>query len=260
MQASLYLGRVPNADGICIDRADYLRLYNHGANDGISYDDGPARSLVTSWQSLLDPLAAVMHARGKAIFTNFMDPRLDLARHVDGFYCEFGNQPTVLNGMSFLSLDKPLLLWTRDQDKLSDEFFQRELYLGGFPTAPYPTNNHCIEPSREHNGWFNAYGPLFKALTGRYWDLRPGCVKLSGTGKVNLFLTQKGAALVVAFCGDRKTAEVEVADPRLSRLNSASIERPGVAGQIWESVNWTGDHLRLSVPLERGCAVVSLEP
>lgn len=259
-QASLYLDRVPGADGICIDRADYLRLYNHGENDGVSYDDGKARSLVSSWQSLLKPLAGLMHARGKAIFSNFMDPRLDLAQHVDGFYCEFGNQPTVLNGMSFLSLEKPLLLWTRDEDKLTDEFFQRELYLGGFPTAPYPTNNHCIEPSAEHDRWFLEYGPLFAALTDRRWDLRPGCIRLTGSGKANLFFTKKGAAMVLVFCGVPKTALVEVKDPRLTRLTSAYIERPGVARHQRQLIHWTGDQFAMSVPLSKGCAVVSLEP
>ena len=101
----------------------------------------------------MNRIGPLMHDGGKVIFANLMNPRIDLAKHLDGIYDEFGNQPTVLNGAAFLCLRKPLICWTRNNDVLCDEFFQRHLFLGAFPTAPYPTNNHCIQPSPERDRW-----------------------------------------------------------------------------------------------------------
>ena len=255
-QAHLYLDRVPYADGICIDRADYIRLHNARGDDGMSWYGGPARSLVFSWQRLLAPLAAMMHAKRKAVFSNLMDPRLDLARDLDGLYCEFGDQPTVANGASLMCIRKPLLLWTRDENTLNDSFFQRELYLGAFPTIPYPTNNHCIQPSPDRDHWFIVYGPLFEALTGRQWVLDPGCIQTDGVAKVNLFRVPNGFAAVVAFAGAATSVRIRVDTTGLTACRAISVLRPGRLPYTLRAEHRSGNRILLDVPTSRGCAVV----
>src|SRR5678815_3296248 len=108
-------------------------------------DRSSAASDVYKRQMLMDKLGPLMHSKDRVIFNNLMHPRLDLARHIDGLYDEFGDRPSVLNGASVLCVRKPLLVWTRNETHLDDAFFQRHLHLGAFPTAPYPLNNHCIQ-------------------------------------------------------------------------------------------------------------------
>ena len=43
---------------------------------------------------------------------------------------------------------KPACLWTAPGE-CSDFYFQRCLYLGVWPIAPYPNNNHCLAPAAE---------------------------------------------------------------------------------------------------------------
>ena len=79
-----------------------------------------------------------------------MDRRLELMRHVDGFYDEHGYLPYNLNTSSFLALRKPLVCWTSEENPFGsnpDEYFQRHLYMGAFPTIPFPGNDHSVLPS-----------------------------------------------------------------------------------------------------------------
>ena len=80
-----------------------------------------------------------------------------------------------------LGLQKPVVMWTTSTDPLgckplecSDLFFQRLLHLGLFPMPPMPSADHCLtNGSTAIHGQFLTYGPLFKALRGRTWVLRP---------------------------------------------------------------------------------------
>ena len=90
-QAERHIALVPDTDGICIDRIDWLRLDNPAADDGVSWVDGrPARSLYRSWIAFMDELGPLMHRADKVIFANTMTMRLELARQLDGIYNEFG--------------------------------------------------------------------------------------------------------------------------------------------------------------------------
>ena len=65
-QAEKHISMIPDAEGICIDRMDWLRMYNEERDDGVSwFGDRTTRSLIVSWKSLLDRLGPVMHHRGK---------------------------------------------------------------------------------------------------------------------------------------------------------------------------------------------------
>ena len=62
----------------------------------------------------------------------------------------------------------------------SDLFFQRLLHLGLFPMPPMPSADHSLQPGdNATHQKFMEYGPLFKALQGRAWVLRPYAVAVS---------------------------------------------------------------------------------
>ena len=166
-QAKRNIELLPDTDGICIDRLDWLRLYNPAGDDGVSWVDGqPARSLYRSWLAFTDQLGPLMHEADKVIFANTMTMRLELCRQLDGIYTEHGDNPGAFNAAALMGIRKPVLAWTYretlDQPD-PDSFFQRHLYLGVYPTAPYPFNNHCITPDAKAERYYLDYGPLLDA-------------------------------------------------------------------------------------------------
>lgn len=63
-----HLKYIPDAYGICIDRLDWLRMFNEKADDGITWFEGkPVRSLVNSWKGLMSKLGPIMHNENKVI-------------------------------------------------------------------------------------------------------------------------------------------------------------------------------------------------
>jgi hypothetical protein len=257
-QARRDIKMLPDSAGICIDRTDWLRLYNPNADDGVSWIGKPCRAFVNSWKTLMAQLGPLMHMHGKVIFSNLQDCRLDLARHLDGVYSEFGGYPTNANGVSLLCIRKPALLWTADDNQLNDAFFQYHLFMGAYPTAPYPSNNHCITPSPERLKWYVEYGPLMDAMRGKKWVLTPHCVEVKkGSAKVNLFSTPSGYVIPVVFGGGAKEALVSLLRlPGLPKNVHAEAITPGDGAWRPCSITYKGDRVDISVPLEHGCAVV----
>lgn len=260
-QARRHLQWVPDASGICIDRTDYLRDCNTNADDGVTWhDNAPARSLTVSWKTLMDRLGPLMHRENKVIFCNFMHPRLDLARQIDGIYDEFGNHPTVLNGASVLCVRKPLLVWTVNSDPLSDAFFQRHLYLGAFPTAPYPMNNHSIQPSVDRDRWYYDYGALLELLRGRKWVLEPNVFPIPvDSAKLNLFKTPEGFVIPVTFAGEDRVVTVTVRQFKgMSAQSKVEVFQPGFRSPVSIRPNVANGLVTLEVPIKRGCAMVRI--
>lgn len=257
-QAGRHLQMIPDSAGFCIDRADYLRNYNLGADDGVSWSGQKARSLVVSWRRFMDRLGPMVHQQDKVIFCNLLDPRLDLTRHLDGVYHEFGYEPTVANGAALLCVNKPLLVWTRNGDILSDDFFQRYLYLGAFPTAPYPLNNHCIQPSPERDQWYYDYGPLFGVLHGKRWILKTHCVEIANNdAKANLFQVDGGWAAPVVFGGKHSAADLFIRGvPDFSSKLRCEALYPGEIKPVAVPVVFRHGAAEVRVPLKRGCAML----
>ena len=127
--------------------------------------------------------------------------------------CGIWEPPDVANGEALLCIRKPALAWTTDTDPLSDEFFQRHLHLGVYPTTPYPFNNHCIVPSADHDRWYFDYGPLLDAMRGKKWVLQPHSVTAGAPNvKVNLFEVPGGYVVPVTFAGQAASVEVVYGD------------------------------------------------
>jgi hypothetical protein len=255
-QAKRHIERLPQSSGIAIDRMDWLTRFNPNADDGVTWIDGPSRHLRRSWIQLMEAMGPVFHNNGKVIFANDMDRRLELMRQVDGIYDEHGYFPYNLNTSSFLALRKPLICWTSDENPFGsdpDEYFQRHLYMGSFPMVPYPENDHSIQPSGESEHFYLDYGPLFKALKGRTWVLKPAVItSVDGRAKANLFETPDHYVAFVGLAGQQKVVQLKVKGV----FGSAKLLHPGEKSEINLQSHDSDGTTILDVPLKRGCAML----
>ncbi len=155
-QARRHVEKLPDSSGICIDRMDWLRFYNFEADDGVTWRGGRScRALASSWRSLLAELGPIFHQADKAIFGNASVCRLDLMRHMDGIYHEFGHYPGDFNCAALQCVLKPCMVWTPSEKTLQpdpDAYFQRHLQMGAFPTAPCRRTTTPLRPARGQIG------------------------------------------------------------------------------------------------------------
>lgn len=264
-QAKRHIEKIPDASGICIDRMDWLRMYNQNGDDGLSWFGGkPSRSLLWSWRALLAKLGPMMHEARKVIFVNNHDKRIDLLNQTDGFYDEFTYAGSPLNLTAFMGIRKPTLGWTGDEKHLRpdpDIFFQKYLHLGVFPTAPFPGNDHSLRPSNWVDQQYLAYGPLLQLLRGKKWVLAPHCVEVSGAAaKANLFEVPGGWVIPVTFGPRDGSVTVKLRHvPRLSRDLFATVLHPGSDASTSIAVRGRKSTVELLVPLARGCAMVTIK-
>ncbi len=119
-QAHRLIQKIPDSAGICFDRLDFLRLYNFKKDDGVTWYGGPARSMTSSWNDLLEKLGPIEHGAGQAIFVNNLVSRLDTLRQVDGLFDEMGHWGGSLNGTALLAVSKPAIGWVLSKDILLD--------------------------------------------------------------------------------------------------------------------------------------------
>ena len=263
-QARRYLKEIPDASGICIDRLDWLRLFNERADDGITWFEGkPVRSLITSWKQLMEELGPIIHDAGKFLMLNNHYKRIDLLNHVDGIFDEFTYAGAPLNFTAFLCVNKPALGWT-DRAKTvlnegGDTFFQKYLYLGVFPMCPFPENDHCIHPDEEVDRIYLDYGPLMKLMQSRQWVLEAHAVAVENNlAKANIFKIPDGYSVPVIYGEDDK---VRVKITNIGGLNKQSVcaaYHPGKDTPVHLELNKNSDGWFLDVPLERGCAMVKI--
>lgn len=251
---------LPDTAGIAIDRLDWLNKYNFNADDGVSWVNGqPARSLFVSWQELAAQAFPVLRQAGKMVWINNCTPRIEVVGQADGIYAEWAFAP-YYNFAALTGVRKPTAIWTFSEGAVNDDGMQRHLYLGIFPTAPYPNNNHCLLPSPSANEQFLAYGPLMNAMKGRKWVLAPHCVETDTPEvKVNLFEVPGGGYVVpVGFGGKAETALVRVRHVAGLKNSKCEAIHPGVEKPVAVNGNFKDGVLELTVPLVRGCAMVKL--
>lgn len=263
-QAREYMQQIPASDGICIDRMDWLRMYNEDRDDGISwYMDRPVRSLNTSWKSLMNDICPLMHRNDKVIFVNNHTKRIDLLKDVDGIFDEFTYAGTALNLTALLTTNKTAFGWTKDSNSIMsegvDRFFQKYLYLGVYPMAPFPGNDHSIMPSQWVDEQYMDYGPLLAVMKGKKWVLNPHCVEANESmAKVNLFKVPDGWVIPVVL-GKKEKVTVTV-------RNVSGIEKvvcyaiyPGSDKKVRLESRFSNGLLQIEIPLVRGCGMIKIE-
>ena len=263
-QARRHVAELPDSAGICIDRLDWLRVYNFQADDGVSWLQGrPCRSLYASWAELLAAMGPIFHQQGKFIFNNLLVNRTELMRHADAVYHEHGDWPWEVNAAALQSVRKPCLVWTHGEPDLQpdpDAYFQRHLHLGVFPTAPVPGNDHAIAPSPAIDRWYRDYGPMLAALRGKQWVLTPHVVAVAGAAaKANVFAVPGGYVVPVTFGGAAARVELQVRLPVPAGTGlSAAVLHPGSEQLVPVACTGHADGWRIGVPLQRGCALVRI--
>ncbi len=264
-QAQKHIQLLPSTSGICIDRLDWLRMYNEERDDNISwFDNRPARSLIYSWKNLMSELGPMMHKNNKVIFVNNHNKRLDLLKEVDGIFDEFTFLNSPLNLTALLCINKPALGWTSDSTVIkavgADNFFQKYLYMGVYPMAPFPGNDHSIAPGEWTNRQYEDYGSLFSVLEGKKWILEANCIEVKDNkAKANLFKTFKGYAIPVVYGGNEHEITLRVRNiPQLEHYICKAIY-PGSEKETVLQPVLNSEGLTIKVPLSRSCAMVLLQ-
>jgi len=260
-QARRHIEKLPDASGFCIDRLDWLRLYNHQRDDGLSWFGGQAvRSLTYSWHDLMSKLGPLVHKADKVIYCNNHVKRLETLRHIDGLFDEFTTSGPALNITSLLGTRKPVLGWTGTKGRLSDEFFQKFLYMGVFPMCPFPGNNHSLLPNPSVDKSHLDFGPLMIAMRGKKWVLEPHVVSVpKGNAKANIFEVPSGFIAPVVYAGDAKNVKVVLRSKKIANEKyTIQALHPGTKKPAAVVTTKKGNSLILDVPVHRGCAMVQM--
>lgn len=268
-QAQRHIDYLPSSSGICIDRMDWLIYFNTQADDGTTWFEGkPARSLLNSWKDLLSEIGPVFHKHGKSVFINpILTMRLDLMKNSDGIYSEYNEMGPGLNSSVFLGIRKPVAAWTWNEYSLKpdpDFYFQRFLYLGVFPSAPVPDNNHEIKPGEFADFWYLKYGPLFNGIMGKKWVLETGAFEVAkNEAKANLFQVKNGYALPVVMAQKGLSAVTLTIDPdklKLSANYTIDVLLPGSDSPLVISTDkQSKGKIRITVPVRNRCALVRIQ-
>ncbi len=264
-QAKRHVAEFPESSGICIDRLDWLRMYNEKRDDGVSWFEGlPVRSLYNSWRALLVDLGPIFRGAGKAIFINNHTKRIDLSKHTDGYYDEFTYKGVSLNLTALLAVRKTALGWVDSAADLAadfDAFFQKYLYMGIYPMAPYPLNDHSVESGPFVDRQYLDYGPMLDAIRGKRWVLAPHAVNVDdGAAKANAFSVPGGWAIPVVFGGDRPAVKIRLRNMGdLAAVKTARVLHPGSGEWLPVAMAIQGAERVLEIPLVRGCAMVLVD-
>lgn len=263
-QAQRHLDKVPEFDGICIDRLDWFEWFNYRRDDGLSMVNGRnVSAMAMSLHKIMKPLSDLLHAHDKVIFYNPHITRLDYAQYFDGIFDEFADTGDKINFTSLLALKKPIVGWIHSEDVIKqnpDLIIQKFLYLGVYPMAPYPEANHSLEASAWADSVYADYGLMFQALKGKEWILKANVVSVENShAKVNIFKTHDGIIVPVMMGGDSNEVTVN-----LHSINgffpkqryACYVVHPG--SKKWTKVkfNRKSDKLTLKVPLIRGSAML----
>ncbi len=280
-QARWHNRKIPDASGICMDRMWWasgslkgkwaMESVDFGGDDGVGWYEGlPGRYFGEAFREFLSKLGPVMHDAGKVIFYNpCMAYRLECYRDVDGFFDEAwpenvkGAFPN-LNGVALLALRKPAILWTSNGSLIQgdpDSFFQRHLLLGVYPSAPFPQNDHMIQPDSSIDAQYMAYGPLMDAMRGKKWVLAPHCLEIEGqAAKANLFAVPDGWAVPITFGPTNGTVKVVLRNIQgLGEALNCDAHVPGIQEPQAVQANFRDAALTLQVALKRGCAMVRIK-
>jgi hypothetical protein len=263
-QIKRLINELPDSDGICIDRLDWLTLYNGFLDDGVSWLDGrPARSLLMSWKETGAKIASLIHQAGKFVYANPLVRRLDAVPFIDGFYDEYADDPNMLNLSAMLALRKPAIGWTRDTATLGadpDALFQRHLHMGVFPMVPFPGADHSIAPDPWAERHYLDYGPLLAGIRGKQWVLEPHAISIDRSACVNLFKVPDGHAVPITFAKHTPEVSVTLRNFAVAQPSAVSIQAilPAASKPLALVGEWTGGDLKIEVPLNRGCALVRI--
>jgi len=262
-----HIDKVPEFDGIGIDRLDWFEWFNYRRDDGISMVNGKkVWAMSLSLHKIMEPLSSLLHENGKALFYNPHLTRLDFAKYFDGIFDEFADNGDKINMTSLLALKKPIVGWIHSEDILRenpDYLIQKFLYLGVYPMAPYTEANHSLVATEYADSVFADYGLMFQQLKGKEWifDANPVQVK-NKEAKANIFKTNNGL-IVALMLGNPNKYSLAIRLNDIKRYFQedkcrAFIIHPGSLKMKSMKINSFSDQ-DIEVPLVRGCAMLVLQ-
>jgi len=227
-QAASHVLSLDNFRGIVVDRSDWMDYYNLDGDDGISFVNGSvASSLRVSYRNTMSRVVQMMAEASNqkqtpppvALINTLGNARLDVMGPYDGSFSE-GSVPEGLNRVGLLGVASPTILWVNghadccDTDAAAHTFFQRHLYMGVYPVAPFPNNDHCIQPNATVEAHYLAYGPLFNEVIGggKEWVLLDHpVVKTSPLAATNTFsLPRRNQTLIFAIMAVQDPAATSI--------------------------------------------------
>lgn len=265
-QLQRHLDKVPEIDGICVDRMDWFEKFNYRRDDGISWDEEMAcASLITSWRSISDKVANLLHQNKKVFYCNPHLARLDLIKPVDGIFDENANNGGRLNLTAFLGIAKPVIGWIHGEEDFEsspDNIMQRHLYLGVYPMAPFPEANHSLKPSDSMNKLYSDYGLLFQALKQKEWVLLPHVITVNSSAKINIFKSESGYILPVVFGNDTLPVKINVLNKLLPGKKSDyvyEVIKPGEDKWTMIKAERDNSYTKFLSMLKRGCALIRIK-
>ena len=255
-QAKRNIELLPDTDGICIDRLDWLRLYNPAGDDGVSWVNGrPARSLYRLWLHLPD-IARPADAQGR---------QGDFRQHDDdaagvGPPTTTASTPSTatragLNPAAALMAFAAGAGVDRQPDPAEPArlVMTRVSALAVFPSAPTRSTIIASLPSQSGSSYLD-YSRCWIRCRGRSGSAAR-CVEAAEPNvKVNLFQTPAGYVLPVTFGGGKlKSVTVRLRNiPGLEKLSAKALH-PGVEAAAAVTTEAEGLLvLELQVPLKRG--------
>lgn len=263
-QAQRYVDKIPDFDGICIDRLDWFEWFNYRRDDGVSMVDGKKVSaMALSLHQIMEPLSKLLHEHNKVLFYNPHLTRLDFAQYFDGIFDEFTDSGDKINLSSLLALKKPIIGWIHNEDILReapDYLMQKYLYLGVYPMAPYPEANHSLVASEWADSLFADYGLMIQELKGKEWVFNANIVGIeNNAAKVNIFKTHEGVIIPIMLGNKDELVSLKLKSiveyfPKGKCL--AYLAHPG--DEKWEKIkfNLKKEEQTITVRLKRGCAML----
>jgi hypothetical protein len=193
-QCERYFQRLPELEGLIIDRLDWASKFDYGHDDGFSMvADQAVENLAQPVAEAVQAVCRMAHAAGRRVFVNQFY-RLEVLRDVDG-YC---HENDYVPALGYLAPYRPLSAWEMRKPYDGDLFefekqMKQRLQFACFPQMiahQFPISQQ--KPNARAADLLEVYAPLFDPLLGKRQVLLPHCVAATGENDVNLFLNGAG--------------------------------------------------------------------
>jgi hypothetical protein len=173
----------PDGSGMCVDRSDHSKSFNHKSDDGFSWKDNqPVAWLGYSYQSVIADMSTMLHLYNKSAWVSPTNPRIDLMGIYDGFYDEFGDTLIKMPVDGIIAMNKPAIAWywSNHSGVSLDQYLPLTILHGLTPSVPWDLGDHILSV----NGTvpnpiplFQSYAHIYNRIIQKQWILEPFAVE-----------------------------------------------------------------------------------
>jgi hypothetical protein len=193
VQCERYFERLPELEGLIIDRLDWSSRIDYGHDDGFSMiGSQPVENMAQPVAAAVQEVCRIAHAAHRRVLVNQFW-RVEVLRDVDG-YC---HENDYVPALAYLAPYRPLAAW-EERAKYDGDLLQFEkqmklrLRCACFPQMiahQFPISQQ--KPNPRAADVMELYAPLFEPLIGKRQVLLPHCIEATGENDVNLFRNDK---------------------------------------------------------------------